>query len=99
MAEAVGKYLNEEPIILGPGVKTGLQVKIDNPKELGPDRIANAVAGNLLVEEDVIVVDMGTATTFDVVTKNNRISWRINCTRNKNKFGCTNFKNSFFKVC
>lgn len=70
MAEAVGKYLNEEPIILGPGVKTGLQVKIDNPKELGPDRIANAVAGNLLVEEDVIVVDMGTATTFDVVTKN-----------------------------
>ena len=69
-SEAIRKYLNLEPIIVGPGIKTGLKVNIDNPKELGPDRIANSVAGYLITEADTVVIDLGTATTFDVVSKN-----------------------------
>ena len=69
-SEAIRKYLNLEPIIVGPGIKTGLKVNIDNPKELGPDRIANSVAGYLITESDTVVIDLGTATTFDVVSKN-----------------------------
>lgn len=69
-SEAIRKYLNLEPIIVGPGIKTGLKVNIDNPKELGPDRIANSVAGYLINEADTVVIDLGTATTFDVVSKN-----------------------------
>ena len=69
-SEAIRKYLNLEPVIVGPGIKTGLKVNIDNPKELGPDRIANSVAGYLITETDTVVIDLGTATTFDVVNKN-----------------------------
>ena len=69
-SEAIRKYLNLEPIIVGPGINTGLKVNIDNPKELGPDRIANSVAGYLITEADTVVIDLGTATTFDVVSKN-----------------------------
>ena len=68
--KAIRKYLNLEPVIVGPGIKTGLKVNIDNPKELGPDRIANSVAGYLITETDTVVIDLGTATTFDVVSKN-----------------------------
>ena len=67
MIKAIEKYLESSPIVVGPGVKTGLKVNIDNPKELGPDRIANSVAGYKIAESDVIIVDLGTATTFDVV--------------------------------
>ena len=69
-SEAIRKYLNLEPVIVGPGIKTGLKVNIDNPKELGPDRIANSIAGYLITETDTVVIDLGTATTFDVVSKN-----------------------------
>ena len=69
-SEAIRKYLNLEPVIVGPGIKTGLKVNIDNPKELGPDRIANSVAGYLITKTDTVVIDLGTATTFDVVSKN-----------------------------
>ena len=67
MVQAIEKFLNSIPIVVGPGVKTGLKVNIDNPKELGPDRIANSVAGYKIAESDVVIVDLGTATTFDVV--------------------------------
>ena len=67
MVKAIEKYLESSPIVVGPGVKTGLKVNIDNPKELGPDRIANSVAGYKIAESDVVIVDLGTATTFDVV--------------------------------
>ncbi len=69
-SEAIHKYLSLEPVIVGPGIKTGLKVNIDNPKELGPDRIANSVAGYLITNSDTVVIDLGTATTFDVVSKN-----------------------------
>ena len=67
MVQAIEKYLYFPPIVVGPGIKTGLKVNIDNPKELGPDRIANSVAGYKIVESDVVIIDLGTATTFDVV--------------------------------
>jgi len=58
------KYLNHTPLILGPGVKTGLNIKYDNPREVGADRIANAVAAIELYGAPLIIVDFGTATTF-----------------------------------
>lgn len=58
------KYLSLTPIILGPGVKTGLHIQTDDPREVGADRIANAVAAVEQYGAPVIVVDFGTATTF-----------------------------------
>jgi type III pantothenate kinase len=63
------KYFRCEPFVLQPGVKTGLKVKYRNPLEVGPDRIANAIAvTQLWPNRDAIVIDIGTATTFDVLT-------------------------------
>lgn len=63
------KYFRAEPFILQAGVKTGLKVRYRNPHEVGADRIANAIAATRRhPDRDVIVVDAGTATTFDVVT-------------------------------
>jgi type III pantothenate kinase len=60
-------YLNKAPLIVGPGIKTGLNVKVDNPKEVGADRIVNAVAALELYGAPCIVVDFGTATTYDYI--------------------------------
>lgn len=63
------KYFNQEPFVLQAGVKTGLRVRYRNPLEVGADRIANAIAATLRhPRRDVIVVDCGTATTFDLVS-------------------------------
>ncbi|MCZ8517591.1 type III pantothenate kinase [Paenibacillus filicis] len=61
------KYLKKEPLIVGPGIKTGLNVRYENPKEVGADRIVNAVAAIELYGSPCIVVDFGTATTFDYI--------------------------------
>ncbi|MBA4495802.1 type III pantothenate kinase [Paenactinomyces guangxiensis] len=58
------KYLGQTPLVLGPGVKTGLNIKYENPREVGADRIANAVAAIKLYGAPVIIVDFGTATTI-----------------------------------
>jgi type III pantothenate kinase len=58
------KYFNQKPIVVGPGIKTGLNLKVDNPREIGADRIVNAVAGVHLYQAPLIIVDFGTATTF-----------------------------------
>ena len=62
------RYLSIEPVVLGTGVKTGMPVLYDNPKEVGADRIANAVGAFDLYGGPTIVVDFGTATTFDVIS-------------------------------
>jgi type III pantothenate kinase len=62
------KYFNLKPLIVGPGVKTGMPIFYDNPKEVGADRIVNAVAGFEKYKRDLIIVDFGTATTFDYVS-------------------------------
>ncbi len=58
------KYFDEKPMIVGPGVKTGLNIKYDNPREVGADRIVNAVAAIHEYGSPLIVVDFGTANTF-----------------------------------
>jgi type III pantothenate kinase len=55
-------------LVLGPGVKTGIPIRYDDPREVGPDRIANAVAGQARYGAPVIVVDFGTSTNFDIVS-------------------------------
>jgi len=62
------RYFSVDPMVLGPGVKTGMPILIDNPKEVGADRIANAVGAFDLYGGPTIVVDFGTATTFDVIS-------------------------------
>ncbi len=69
LQKAMKTYLGIEPLIVGPGTKTGVDIKYENPKEVGPDRIANAVAAYHKYGGPVIVVDFGTATTFDVISK------------------------------
>lgn len=63
------RYLGIEPIVVGPGVKTGMNIKYDNPKEVGADRIVNAVAAYEKYGGPLIIVDVGTAVTFCVVSK------------------------------
>ncbi len=58
------KYFNQKPLIVGPGIKTGLNIKYDNPKEVGADRIVNAVAAIEAYGSPLIIVDFGTATTY-----------------------------------
>ncbi|PDO11076.1 MAG: pantothenate kinase [Candidatus Reconcilbacillus cellulovorans] len=60
-------YLKQVPLVVGPGVRTGLNIKYENPREVGADRICNAVAAIELYGPPVIVVDFGTATTFDFI--------------------------------
>lgn len=62
------KYFGIKPLIVGPGIKTGMPIYYDNPKEVGADRIVNAVAAHVKYKGDLIIVDFGTATTFDYVT-------------------------------
>ena len=69
MAKLVEKYFGHEPIIVGPETRTGMQIRIYDPQELGADRIANAVAAYHRFGKSVIVVDLGTATTFDCVSE------------------------------
>lgn len=64
------KYCNVKPLIVGPGIKTGINIKYDNPKEVGADRIVNAVAAYEIYGGPVIVIDFGTATTFCAISEN-----------------------------
>jgi len=62
------RYFDCDPLLVGhPGVKLGIKVLVDNPKEVGSDRLCNAVAAHDLIKAPVIVIDFGTATSFDVV--------------------------------
>ena len=63
-------YMGRRPIMVGPGVKTGLNIKYTSPQEVGADRIVNAVAAYNIYGGPVIVIDFGTATTFSVVSAN-----------------------------
>jgi type III pantothenate kinase len=62
------KYFNVKPLIVGPGIKTGMPIFYDNPKEVGADRIVNAVAAYDKYRQAVIIIDFGTATTFDYIS-------------------------------
>src|SRR5207248_5796016 len=62
------RFFDKKPLFVGPGVKTGMPVLYDNPREVGADRIVNAVAAYEAFHQGLIVVDFGTATTFDAIT-------------------------------
>lgn len=62
------RYLGHEMLIVGPGMKTGMPIRLDNPRELGADRLVNAVAAWARFQSACIVVDFGTAITYDVVS-------------------------------
>ena len=63
------KYCEKKPMIVGPGIKTGLNIKYDNPKQVGADRIVNAVAAIEKYGSPLIIVDFGTATTFCAISE------------------------------
>ncbi|NLC96295.1 MAG: type III pantothenate kinase [Erysipelotrichaceae bacterium] len=66
---SIRKYLNIEPIIIGAGIKTGISINTDNPKEVGADRIVSVAYAYHTYHKPCIIVDFGTATTFDFVSE------------------------------
>ncbi|MGD6964727.1 type III pantothenate kinase [Fictibacillus phosphorivorans] len=64
------KYFNQRPLVVGPGIKTGLNIKYENPREVGADRIVNAVAAIHQYDAPLIIVDFGTATTYCYINEN-----------------------------
>ncbi|SHJ94377.1 type III pantothenate kinase [Hespellia stercorisuis] len=70
LGSAIVKYFNIKPIVVSSGIKTGLKIVTENPKQIGPDRIVDAVAAYELYGGPLIVVDFGTATTYDLVGEN-----------------------------
>ena len=67
LIEASRRYLKHEPVMVGPGVKTSVRVRAENPKEVGADRIANALAAYTKYGGPVVVIDFGTAVTYDAI--------------------------------
>ncbi|MGH2721127.1 MAG: type III pantothenate kinase [Actinomycetota bacterium] len=67
--EMVQRYFHFEPVVVEPGTRTGMPIVTDNPREVGADRIVNAVAGFALTGGPLVVIDFGTATTFDAVSE------------------------------
>lgn len=67
--ELCQKYFHLSPLVIGAGVKTGVSIHMDNPREVGADRIVNAAAAHHLYGGPVIIADFGTATTFDTVSR------------------------------
>jgi len=63
------RYFHATPLVVGAGVKTGVKIRMDNPREVGADRIADAAAAHHLYGGPVVIIDLGTATTFGIVSK------------------------------
>ena len=67
--ELFQRYFHISPLVVGAGVKSGVRIRMDNPREVGADRIANAAAAHHLYGGPIIITDLGTATTFDTVSR------------------------------
>jgi len=74
---AIEKYLDVKTLVVNYKTNLGMEIAIDNPEEAGPDRIVNAFAASKLYRQPVIVVDFGTATTFDIVADNKFVGGMI----------------------
>ncbi|MEA2684322.1 MAG: type pantothenate kinase [Chloroflexota bacterium] len=70
IADMCTRLLNLDPLVIGPGVRTGMQIRYDNPREVGADRIVNSVAAFSKYGGPAVVIDFGTATTFDAIGAN-----------------------------
>jgi len=77
LVNAVKKYLCVDPLIVGSGIRTGINVRTDNPKEVGADRIVDAAAAYNIYKCPVIVVNFGTATRYDYVDKEGVFSYAV----------------------
>lgn len=66
---AIVRYVGVQPLIVGPGIKTGIKITSENPREIGPDRIVDVVAAYEKYGGPILVLDFGTATTYDLVTE------------------------------
>ncbi len=73
------KYLKVNPLIVGPGIRTGMPILYDNPREVGADRIVNAVAAYERFRDATIVIDFGTATTFDYISEKGEYMGGVIC--------------------
>ena len=69
LARMLHQQTGREPLVLGPGVRTGIRIRTDNPAEVGADLVANAVAAYALFQDNCIVIDFGTALSFTAVAK------------------------------
>jgi type III pantothenate kinase len=69
LEDMFNRYYHVKPLIVGAGTKTGVRIRMDNPREVGPDRIVHSAAAFHLYGGPLIIVDMGTATTFDTISK------------------------------
>ena len=69
LQDMVARYFHFDPLVVEPGIKTGVPVLIDNPKEVGADRIVNSVAAQALYGGPAVIIDLGTATTFDILSE------------------------------
>ena len=67
--DMIRRYFHISPLVVGAGVKTGVRICMDNPREVGADRIVNTAAAHHLYGGPIIIADLGTATTFDTVSK------------------------------
>ncbi|OUQ59131.1 pantothenate kinase [Tyzzerella sp. An114] len=67
ITQGIRRYFNIEPMIVNPSMETGIKLNMDNPREMGADRIVNLVAANEIYKGPVLVIDYSTATTFDVI--------------------------------
>jgi type III pantothenate kinase len=74
---ALKKYFDIEPIIVGPGIKTGITISNDNPREVGADRIVGLVAAYDMFGGPLIVIDFGTATTYDILSENGEFKYGV----------------------
>ncbi len=70
----IKKYLGIDPLVVAPGIKTGIRIDTPNPREIGPDRIVDAVAAYEIYGGPILVLDFGTATTYDLVTEDGRFT-------------------------
>ena len=73
------KYLKVDPLVVGPGIRTGMPILYDNPKEVGADRIVNAVAAYEKFKDATVVIDFGTATTFDYISEKGEYMGGVIC--------------------
>ena len=79
LGSAMIKYFGIKPIIVSAGIKTGIRIMTENPKQVGADRIVDAVGAYELYGGPVIVIDYGTATTYDLVTGDGIFAARVTC--------------------
>ena len=77
LEKGVAEFFGVTPVIVGPGIKTGISVATENPKEVGADRIVDLVAGHFLYGGPLIVIDFGTATTYDFINANGEFEFGL----------------------